>query len=268
MAAPTTAALRELHPDLRGRARGARSSRRRWASTTEPRARGELPPGANLLGWAMHFFILAFVLVAVSWLLPEQVARARRLGAHAACTVARGDRLTWHLDPLHPPRAPAGDDALRDGHLHRRVRRSSPASSPSSITRKRIALALAPLLGRACCSSSPERYELVKAEDTMPQLRGRARHQLLARHPRDLHHDRLRGEPRSPAFSRTSTCSARCSASGRATRSFYATLGRMVYGVARLRAPLLRRRHDPRRHLGQRLAGAASGAGTRRRTAR
>ena len=120
---------------------------------------------ANLLGWAKHFFLLAFVLVALSWLLPNKWLVRAAWGLTAACALVVVIGVTWRC--ILRGRPPV--TTLYETVIFITGAMAVVGLLTELITRQKIALALTPLLGAAGLFLA-ERYELTKMEDTMPQL--------------------------------------------------------------------------------------------------
>ena len=173
---------------------------------------------ANLLGWAKHFFLLAFVLVALSWLLPGKWLVRAAWGLTAACTIVVVIGVTWRC--ILRGRPPV--TTLYETVIFITGAMAVAGVITEWITRQKIALALTPLLGAAGLFLA-ERYELTKMEDTMPQLVAVLDTNFwLATHVTCIAIGYM-AEPPHRRSSRTSTCWARSSASRRTTRPSTAT---------------------------------------------
>lgn len=120
---------------------------------------------ANLLGWAKHFFLLAFVLVALSWLWPNRWLVRIAWALTAACALLVAIGITWRC--ILRGRPPV--TTLYETVIFVTGSMAVAGLVLEWINPKRIALALTPLLAFAGLFVA-ERYELEKMEDTMPQL--------------------------------------------------------------------------------------------------
>jgi len=120
---------------------------------------------ANLLGWAKHFFLLALILVAVSWLWPNRWLMRIAYGLTVACALVVAIGITWRC--ILRGRPPV--TTLYETVIFVTGTMAVAGVTVEAITRQRIALALTPLLGWVGLFVA-ERYEFTKMEDTMPQL--------------------------------------------------------------------------------------------------
>ena len=240
----------DVHDAHRGRWRA------RAASTTRSRSRsrsvGSTPSTARSTStcWPSSSLALTWVgprrwIVRLAWVLVLAAASALHVaGIVIRCVLRERPPIStlYETDALHRRR--------RRGRLP--GRRAHPAP------RRRAGAGAGPGRARAL---RRQRFEELKGEDTMPQLVAVLDTNFwLATHVTCItigyaggllaaaRGARLRARPR-PGLGK------------RDDPAFYALLTRMTYGDAGLRAALLGRRHDPRRHLGQRVLGPLLGLG-------